>query len=346
MNILITGGAGFIGSRLAHHLLINTNDNVILVDNMSYGNYDNFIFDKTSILKNKKCKFYEYNAADKRKMNRLFKKYKFDYVYHIAGIAPLPDCQKNKLKCLESNVTSVVNILELSRIYGVKRVVFSSSNSVYEELSYNDFPFKEESMIKTTLFYPTSKHISEEICESFFKTYDMNITIFRFSNVYGSGMDIKRTYPPVTGAFIKCLYNNIQPTIYSTGKQTRDFIYIKDLISLIIKPMYIAKNKFEIVNVSSGESHTIQEQFDIISRLMNKKIKPNYVIESEFWKKMPEIYNGVYKIKNKILINEVNKCTLSSNKKAINEYNWKPRYSFEKGLKETVCEMLNILEDK
>lgn len=341
-NILVTGGMGFVGSRLSREL-IEEGHNVVLVDNMSYGNYDNAIFGDDNILNSSLCKLYEYDVSNEKQMQEIFNENKFDYVYHFAGIAPLPDCQLNKLKCMESNVTGVLNVLEQCRLHGVKRFMLSSSNAVYENVHV--FPVKELEDLQTTLMYPTSKLMAEQICKSFSRTYKVPITIFRFANVYGSGMDILRKYPPVTGAFIKNLWQDKQPTIYSDGLQSRDFIYIEDLLELVMLPMKKAKTDFEIMNVGTGISYTILEQFLLIIGLMNKKIEPKFESHETFWNKMPEIYNGVHKIDPYILKSEVEKYTLMDISYANKTYGWEPKYSFNEGLLETIAGMIKILKE-
>lgn len=341
MTILVTGGAGFIGSRLAHRLYLEGHK-VVIVDNMSYGYEDNFIFEDVDL--RDVLNIYEMDVSDENRIESLFDEYHFDYVYHFAGISALPECQLNKKKCMMSNVVGTEVILECARKYGVKRVMFSSSNSVYELYERESFPFKEDYDIETRLLYPTSKHLSEDICKSFNRTYHLPVTIFRFSNVYGPGMDITRKYPPVTGAFIKNLYHNEEGVVYGSGEQSRDFIYVEDLLDLIELPMSKATHEFEIMNVTSGEPHSILEQYHLITLIIDKRIPARFVEPENFWKKMPEIYEGEYKISEETLVKEVGKCTQSSNEYAKKEYGWSPKYSFRQGLERTVNDMLKILE--
>lgn len=341
-NILVTGGLGFIGSRLVNRLM--KENNITIVDNMSYGNFDNAIIDDDNILSH--CKFVLGDCSNESLMNDLFSKSNFDYVYHIAGIAPLPDCQLNKFKCFDSNVKSTLVLLDCCQKYGIKRFMFASTNAIYENINKERFPLNETMDIETTLFYPTSKLMSEEICKSFSRTYNVPITCFRFANVYGAGMDVLRKYPPVTGAFIKALYNNIRPTIYNDGTQSRDFVYIEDLLDLILLPMNNNTNEFEIVNVGTNESHSVNEQFEIIRKYMNKNITPIYVSGNDFWKKLNKIYDGHFVISTEVLNKEVNKCSLMDYTYAMIKYGWSPKFSFEEGLHKTIDETIKILEKR
>ncbi len=117
MNVLITGAAGFIGSQLTHRLW-KDGVNVVLVDNYSYGSDDNLIFDDCNLID----KVLKVDIRDRERMDAIFSENVIDYVYNIAGIAPLPDCQSNPCEAIDVNVTGFVNILECSRKYGVKKL--------------------------------------------------------------------------------------------------------------------------------------------------------------------------------------------------------------------------------
>lgn len=127
MNVLITGAAGFIGSQLTHRLW-KDGVNVVLVDNYSYGSDDNLIFDDCNLID----KVLKVDIRDRERMDAIFSENVIDYVYNIAGIAPLPDCQSNPCEAIDVNVTGFVNILECSRKYGVKKVIQASTNAMYE----------------------------------------------------------------------------------------------------------------------------------------------------------------------------------------------------------------------
>lgn len=340
-TILITGGMGFVGSRLAYALM-KKNHKVVIMDNMSYGNFDNAIVNYENILES--CIFYRRDVSKMSDVIYVFKQHDFDYVYNFAGIAPLPDCQMDKHTCYDTNTMGTLNVLEQSRMCGVKRFMLSSSNALYENIDEKDFPVSEDVDIETTLIYPSSKLAAENLCKSFHRTYGMPTTIFRFANVYGEGMDILRKYPPVTGAFIKNLWLNKSPTIYGDGTQSRDFIYVDDLVDLVMKPMENDSNDLEIMNVGTGKSYSIIDQLNIIKSIMNvNEIKPIYKTHDEFWEKMPAIYNGIYKIDSMILKHEVEKRTLMDITYAKETYGWEPKHSFMEGLKKTVNGMVSAL---
>ena len=159
-KILITGGAGFIGSQLAYKLIKHGNE-VVLIDNMSYGHEDNLIFDDLDLKKF----LIKMDIRDKVNINGLFHDNNFDYVYNIAGIAPLPDCQSNPCEAIDVNVNGFVNILEYSRKYGVKTVIQASTNAMYE--NETKFPTVENEFNLPTLIYPNTKYCAERFAQSY-----------------------------------------------------------------------------------------------------------------------------------------------------------------------------------
>lgn len=328
MKVLITGAAGFIGSQLAHRLW-KEGVELVLIDNFSYGSEDNLTFDDHSFTN-------EIIRADVRDRNAIAQIFKdnenIDFVYNIAGIAPLPDCQINPCDAIDVNLTGLVNILELSRQYGVKKVIQASTNAMYE--NETEFPTHEDNFKVPTLIYPNTKYCAERFAESFCRTYDMNVTCLRFANVYGPHIDCLRKMPPFVGYMIRELYYDRTPVFHSDGKQRRDYIYVEDLIDLAIK---VQNSKgFDCVNVSSNCNYSVNEMYDIAQKIMGKNIKADYANTSHYWEKYPELYQGAYPIKNEILDHEVNKYSLCDNSLAKEKYGWTPKVGIEEGLKNVI----------
>lgn len=199
MKVLITGAAGFIGSQLAHRLWKDGAE-LILIDNFSYGSKDNLMFEDHDF----NSEIQKVDIRDKEAIKEIFQNNKIDYVYNIAGIAPLPDCQLNPTEAIEVNLVGFVNILENSRIYGVKKVIQASTNAMYE--NETEFPTHEDNFKQPTLIYPNTKYCAERFAESYCKTYGMNVTCLRFANVYGPHIDCLRKQPPFVGYMIRELY--------------------------------------------------------------------------------------------------------------------------------------------
>lgn len=339
-KVLITGAAGFIGSQLAHTLWRN-GDTLILVDNFSYGKYDNLLFDDHSFV-NEVIKM---DIRDRKGIESLLKSGDVDYIYNIAGIAPLPDCQSDPYEAIDVNVSGFVNLLENARKYGVKKVIQASTNAIYE--NEEEFPTKENCFKQPTLIYPNTKYCSERFAQSFCDTYGMSVTCLRFANVYGPHIDCLRKQPPFVAYMIKELFYNRVPIFHSNGEQRRDYIYVDDLIDLAIRVQ--KTTGFDCVNVSSNKNYSVNEMYEITKRIMNKNLKPEYASDAHYWERYPALYEGKYPIKETILTHEINKYSLCDNSLAKEKYGWVPKVSIEEGLRiviENECNLLKKLGDK
>ena len=313
MKILITGAAGFIGSQLAYRLWKNEEE-LILIDNFSYGKEDNLIFEEHDFRK----EVIKMDIRDREGIASLLQKGDVDYIYNLAGIAPLPDCQSNPAEAVEVNTVGLVNLLENGRKYGIKKLIQASTNAIYE--NDKNFPTKEESFELPTLIYPNTKYVAERFAQSFCDTYGMSVTCIRFANVYGPHIDCLRKQPPFVAYMIRELYYDRVPVFHSEG--------------------------FDCVNCSSLKNYSVNEMYAIASKIMNKDIKPEYASDAHYWEKYPELFEGVYKIKESILKEEINKYSLCDNSYAKVKYGWSPKIDIEEGLRRVIeneCELLSRL---
>lgn len=333
-KILITGGAGFIGSQLGYQFDKEGHD-VILLDNMSYGRLDNLVINGET--------FGTFVGIDIRSKDIYRIMEGVDYVFHLAGIAPLPDCQSDPYNAINVNVSGTANVLDAARFHGVKRVIFSSTSAVYE--NNKKFPCSEEDNVFPSLLYPNSKLQSEMLCKSYVDTYGLDVVILRFFNVFGPHQDLKRKHPPLIGYVIRELFYNRVPILHSNGLQERDYVYTQDVIDLCKIVMTKENIKAEIFNVASGVTYSVRDIYKIISDYMCKNIEPLYNDAAEFWNKYPSLYEGQFTLKKEILEKEVNKYALGTNDKA-KAIGWEPKVSMEQGLKNSVNYAIKLLGGK
>jgi len=221
-NILITGGAGFIGSTLAEFLIKDKKNFVIVVDNLSTGNIK-----KLPELCNN-LKFIKADVNNRSEISEIMMSWKFDYVFHYAAVVGVQNTLENPIKVL-NDVNGFKNILELSKNIGVKRVFFSSSSEIYGEPV--EYPQNEHTTpLNSRLPYAIVKNIGEAYLRSYKQEFNLDYTIFRFFNTYGP----KQCKNFVMSKFIYLALKNEDITIYGDGFQTRTFCYVDDNVKATI----------------------------------------------------------------------------------------------------------------
>ena len=325
MNIMITGGAGFIGSQLGYRLA-KEGHNIYLLDNMSFGHEDNLVINGE--------RFGTFIREDIRSDN-LVKHFKgMDYVFHFAGIAPLPNCQENPYEAIDVNVAGTANVLEAARRNNVKRVVFASTSAIYE--NNKAFPCREDFEVSPDLIYATSKLQSEMLCNSFSKAYGLETVILRFFNVYGPHQDFRRKQPPLIGYIIKSLLSNKRPVLHSDGEQRRDYVYIDDVLDLCRIVIEHPAAPDNIFNVASGTTTSVKEIYQHIAKDFNTQITPVYNESSKFWDKYPMLFTGPKPLSLERVEKEVNKYSLGCTLKTKKLLNWGPRISTIEGFRKVV----------
>lgn len=259
-NVLITGGAGFIGSHLCD-LLIEDNYNVFIVDNLSSGSDSNL---------NKSAKFYnmDINSPD---LEKVFAQNKIDYVFHFAAQANVSFSTKFPTIDATENILGSINILQLSKKYGVSKFIPASTAAVYGVPTH--LPVDEEHNTTCLSFYGLSKLTMEKYVELFGVDY----IIFRFANVYGPRQSAHGE-AGVVAIFADKMKNNEEITIHGDGEQTRDFVYVSDIAKVCLSAIQ-SDVKNEIINVSTNTSISINQLFETMSRKYNYTKKPDYTEE-------------------------------------------------------------------
>ncbi len=267
-NILITGVAGFIGFNLSLSLL-KENKQIIGIDNIN--DYYSVKLKKdrlTELKKFKNFKFFKTDLVNSNSLNKIFKKYKIDKIIHLAAQAGVRYSIENPKKYLNSNFVGFFNILELSRINKIKKIIYASSSSVYGNTK--KFPLNEYSSLNPNNFYGLSKKTNEEIASIYAKYYKLKLIGIRFFTVYGEwGRPDMSIFKIIDASFKnKIFYLN------NYGKHHRDFTYIGDVVKMLKKLKFRKKTTNEIYNISSNKPIKLGVIFNILSKYMKlPKIK-------------------------------------------------------------------------
>lgn len=262
-NVLITGGLGFIGSHIADELL---NDNeVVILDNLSTGNINN--------LKNPNHENLRIVKEDIRITNLDELTSDIDYIFHLAAMASVPLSIDKPVECNDINLNATVNLLTSAVNNDVEKVIFSSSSAVYGQ--NENMPLKEIEQPMPKSPYAASKASCELYLKSFYDSYGLNYTSLRYFNVFGPKQDKNSQYAAVIPNFISALLEGEQPVIYGDGEQTRDFIYIKDVVKANIKSCECGFNG--IINVASGKKISINQLYGIVKETLGSDVEPKYL---------------------------------------------------------------------
>ncbi|HXM50621.1 MAG TPA: SDR family NAD(P)-dependent oxidoreductase [Pyrinomonadaceae bacterium] len=251
-NILITGGAGFIGSHLVDHLLAEGGWRITVVDNFN-DFYDPAIKREnlSARLANTNFKVVEADIRNQETLSQVFSDANFDCLVHLAARAGVRPSLKEPRLYVETNVNGTLNLLELARAHGVKQFVFGSSSSVYG--SNAKVPFSEDDPIFNPISpYAATKAAGELLCHSYAHLYDMRIVCLRFFTVYGA-----RQRPDLAiHKFAKLISAGWPIPVFGDGTTRRDYTYIDDIIAGVRAAMDYHQSKYEVINL--GESRTVE----------------------------------------------------------------------------------------
>lgn len=307
MKVLITGGAGFIGSNVAD-LLIKEGHSVVVVDNLSQGKRENV---------DRNATFYVCDILDMEKLSMIFLKEHPEVIIHNAAQIDVQTSLKKPALDSEINIKGTINVLECSKNFGVKKIIYPSSAAVYGNPIY--LPIDENHPVNPISFYGISKHTPEHYIKTYAELYGIRYTIFRYANVYGM-RNMPKGEGGVISIFIDKFLNNMLPIIFGDGNQTRDFIYVKDVARANLLALTSGDNK--ILNISTRKPITVNELFLLIKEIFKSNMEVIYEKEREG------------DIKHSHLNNYLAKELLQ----------WSDEYSLEDGLRETCEYYMDVYE--
>ncbi|MBM4055116.1 MAG: NAD-dependent epimerase/dehydratase family protein [Planctomycetes bacterium] len=298
MKIVVTGGAGFIGSNLVDQL-IEHGHRVAVIDDLSTGKEENI---------NKKAEFFNIDICDAKGMEEVFKKIQPDIVSHHAAHANVRKSVEMPVYDANINILGSLNLCQLSKKYQIKKFIYASTGgAVYGDPKH--LPANEATPAEPLSQYGVSKHTIEHYLYVFYKLYNLNFTILRYPNVYGQRQS-PHGEAGVVAIFSELMLQNKQPTIFGDGSKTRDYVYVDDIVKANIAVLGNIGNG-EIYNLGWGKEISDMEVFLAVRRALNSEIEP---------------------IMGKKRHGEVDHICLD-NSKARKEIKWTPKVTFEEGIK-------------
>lgn len=307
-NILVTGGAGFIGSHLSERL-VNQGHQVVVIDNLNRFYSPKKKRDNISLLEKKSnYSFYKVDIRDTTELKRVFNKYLFDCVVHLAAMAGVRPSLENPSLYADVNVTGTANILELTKKYNVEQFIFASSSSVYGNRAKG--PFREQDDTDQQVSpYGATKKAGELLCRVYSETYGQKVTILRFFTVYGP-----RNRPDMACyKFVEAVMNDKPIMRFGAGDTGRDYTYIADIVSGI-KAAIDKPFDFEIINLGNSDPIKLNDLIRQIGKTTKRQARIN---------ELPLQPGDVL-------------LTFADISKARKLLNWQPKTNIKKGLKHLI----------
>ena len=259
MKMLVTGGAGFIGSNLVDQLILEGNE-VHVIDNFISGKKENC---------NDKAIYHKLDISSIDDIDALKKIFEdVDTIFHCAALARVQPSIVDPLKYEVNNTLGLMNVLKAAADVKVRRLVYSASSSAYGPT--DNLPSKESDPINPISPYANQKYYGELCCRMFSQVYDIETVSLRYFNVYGERQNLEGAYATVVGIFINQILNKKPLTINGDGNQRRDFTYVKDVVNAnILASNSLKVGRGEVINIGSGKNISINSLADLLSK--NKK---------------------------------------------------------------------------
>ncbi len=301
-NILITGGAGFIGSNLTHALA--QDNTVIVLDNLSTGHIKNI----QDLIKQERISFIKADITDIDTLQQNFAD--IDIVFHQAALTSVPRSVKDPIATNHVNIIGTLNVLTAARNNQVSKVISASSSSIYGDTP--TLPKKEDMPYNPISPYAVSKTAGELYCNIFTSVYKLPTVSLRYFNVYGPCQDPLSEYAAVIPKFIINTMNDKSPIIFGDGGQTRDFTFVKDVVAANIGAA--ESNATGVFNIAGGKRITINNLAEKIIAICKKEMDLTHIEER---------------------IGDV-KHSLADISKASSSFGYSPHYSIDDGLVETL----------
>ncbi len=305
MKVLVTGGAGFIGSHLVRQLLAADHE-VTVLDNVSTGTWQHLPEGKDT------CTCWEMDIRDKSAREKM-EQGKFDVIVHLAGQTMVDVSIKDPEFDAAENVMGTLNVLEAARHSGVKRIIFASTAASYGDVAEDKLPIREEETLAPMSFYGLTKVTVEKYLQLYHDLYGLDYVALRFANVYGERQG-DTGEGGVISIFAKRIAKDQGITVFGDGKQTRDFIYAGDIAAGIIAAMTTDKAN-AVYNLSNQTETSLLELIELMAKAAGKKVEPAFAAPRE---------------------GDINRSMLC-NEAAVQNLNWQPQMDLGEGLARTIA---------
>ena len=264
-RVLVTGGAGFIGSNLVEALL-ERGDDVRVLDNFSTGSRRNLAALGRDV---------EVVEGDLRSYERVHTAVRgVEVVFHQGALGSVPRSVQDPLTSTAVNVEGTLNVLLAARDEGIRRVVAASSSSVYGD--GGTFPRVETQSPNPLSPYAVAKLAAERFCVSFSRVYGLETVALRYFNVFGPRQDPTSQYAAVVPKFITMALASEPPTIFGDGNQTRDFTYVANVVDGVLRACHAAGASGEVINVATSGRISINQLFRTLREIIGAKVEPKY----------------------------------------------------------------------
>lgn len=317
-NVLITGGAGFIGSHLAEEYLKRETGKVTVYDDFSTGTIENLRH-----IRDERLKIVKGSILDSEKLSNTTREERINIIDHQAAELEVYTGIKDTVRDANLNIFGTLNVLNVALKNNVKKLLFASSGAVYGEAQY--VPQDESHPWEPHWPYGVSKLCAERYCIQYQKLFNLNTTAFRYGIVYGP----REWFGRVLTMFIRRIFlESKPPVVFGSGEQVRDFIYVKDVVRAHMLAIKNNKASGQVFNISSGKGISINQLAEILVKLSGKELKIVYdnPSEGEASRFQPERIR---------LGRELRRLVLSS-KRASEVLGWRPKVGFINGLSEEI----------
>ena len=309
MNVLVTGGAGFIGSHLVRQLL-DAEHQVTVLDNVSTGTWQHLPQGKET------CTCWEMDIRDKAAREKI-EQAKFDVIVQLAGQTMVDVSIKDPEFDASENIMGTINVLEAARNSGVKRIIFASTAAAYGDVTEDKLPIREEETLAPMSFYGLTKVAVEKYLKLYHDLYGLDYVALRFANVYGERQG-DTGEGGVISIFAKRIAKDQGITVFGDGKQTRDFIYAGDIAAGIIAAMTTDKAN-AVYNLSNQTETSLLELIELMAKASGKTVEPAFAAPRE---------------------GDINRSMLC-HEAAVQNLDWQPQMDLAEGLARTIAYFRN-----